>query len=1110
MFLYICFSLKSEQMKKLVLLLTIMSIVLSSCENNSTERTRDGVYTDAAQTLFTKITSDESNVAFTNTIREDLEYNFLNYPYLYTGAGVAIGDIDKDGLDDIFLTANFGANKLYKNKSNFVFEDISKSALVEDVSGFTTGASMMDINGDGWLDIYVCKAGSLEDDNGRRNKLYVNQQNGTFKEMAKNYGLDDPGYTTQVYQLDYDKDGDLDIYVVNYRYDFKNNIKISSKIQSEIEEVTSDQLYRNDGETFTKVTAEAGIHNKAWGLAGSVGDFNNDGWDDIYVSNDYLEPDILYINQKNGTFKDNIKKQFNHISFNSMGSDYADLNNDMYPDLITVDMLAENYARSKENMASMSTENFMTMVRVGYHHAYMANMLHVSSGYGKFIETSQLSGVVKTDWSWAPLIADFDNDGLKDIFVSNGVYKDYHNQDFRTQLKAINAKGESMTLQAVLDMMPAKKLNNYIYKNNGDLTFTKKIKEWGLEDPNFSNGAAYADFDNDGDLDLIVNNINDEIGLYRNNSNQNYVQIQLEGATENTLGIGAEVYVKTPKETQFQQLYVARGFESSVSPTLNFGLGENPTIEEINVQWPNGTVSKVKNPKGNQRIIISQATAIASNVDLKAIERLKKNTYPNALALTYTQVENDINDYDTQLLLPQKQSTKGTGITKADVNGDGLEDMFVGNAAGAAAAMFLQKADGTFTEINTALWKADATYEDANALFFDADSDGDQDLYVVSAGYELKQNDPLLQDRLYVNDGKGNFSKKANALPVMRTSGKAIAAADIDADGDLDLFVGGNVIPGKYPLAPNSYLLQNNNGIFKDITPNNQELANPGMISEALFTDYDGDKDADLLLVGEWMTPTFFKNDNGVFTKTETEAFKKKEGWWFSAAEKDMDGDGDMDYFFGNIGMNNKFHPSEKKPLFINAKDFDNNGSFDVAMSKLNNGIMVPVRGKECSSQQNPFLLETIGSYKEFASLNFEEIYGKEKLSDAYKLTAYTFETVYAQNNGDGTFTVSKLPNMAQLGPTLSLLIKDFNNDGNMDVMGVGAMYDAEVETIRYDSNYGYVLLGDGKGTFEYSKKYDPYLTTETKDITEITIKGNSYYVVVSNNAPLEVFTFQP
>ncbi|MBT8255982.1 MAG: CRTAC1 family protein, partial [Bacteroidia bacterium] len=541
-----------------------LSILLISCDQKGGDAIKKGGYTNGATTLFTKVGSQESNIRFKNMIREDLEFNFLNYPYLYTGAGVAVGDIDNDGLQDIYLTANFGPNKLYKNKGNFQFEDITIASKTEDYQGFATGATMLDINNDGWLDIYVAKAGSMDNDDGRRNLLFVNQQDGTFSEEGKQWGVDDPGYSTQAYSLDYDKDGDLDLYVLNYRYDFKNNTKISGEIQSQIEEVTSDQLYRNDGNKFTKVTGEAGIYNKAWGLAGAIGDFNNDGWDDIYVSNDYLEPDVMYINQQDGTFKNEINERMNHISFNSMGSDLADLDNDNHPDLITVDMLAENYARSKENMASMSTENFMSMVEVGYHHAYMANMLHYNVGNGKFKETAQLSGVVKTDWSWAPLLADFDNDGLKDIFITNGVYKDYNNQDFRNELRARNARGESMTLQAVLDLMPSQKLDNYIYKNNGDLSFTKVIKEWGLEDPNFSNGAAYADFDNDGDLDLIVNNVNDEIGLYRNNANSNYVQVRLKGPNNNSLGIGAQVFLENSTGSQHQQLYLARGFQSSV------------------------------------------------------------------------------------------------------------------------------------------------------------------------------------------------------------------------------------------------------------------------------------------------------------------------------------------------------------------------------------------------------------------------------------------------------------------------------------------------------------------------------------------------------------------
>lgn len=1097
-------------MKKYFLTL-FSTCLLFSCSDNTTQSSKTGEYTDGATTLFSKITPENSNIFFKNMVREDMDFNFLNYPYLYTGAGVAIGDFDNDGLEDIYLASNFGPNKLYKNKGDFQFEDITTASKTEDFTGFSTGATILDINNDGWLDIYVAKAGSLDDDEGRRNLLFVNQKDGTFKEDGAKWGVDDPGYSTQAYSLDYDKDGDLDLYVLNYRYDFKNNTKISGLIQSQIEEVTSDQLYRNDGDRFTKVTGEAKIYNKAWGLAGTIGDFNNDGWDDIYVSNDYLEPDIMYINQKDGSFKNEINSRVNHISFNSMGADYADLDNDMYPDLITVDMLAENYARGKENMASMSTENFMSMVNVGYHHAYMANMLHYNVGNGKFKETAQLSGIVKTDWSWAPLIADFDNDGLKDVFISNGVYKDYNNQDFRIALREKNARGESMTLQAVLDMMPSQKLDNYLYKNNGDLTFTKVIKEWGMEDPSFSNGAAYADFDNDGDLDLIVNNVNDEIGLYRNNANENYLKIKLKGSQNNSMGLGASVYVTSNSTTQFQKKYVTRGFESSISEILNFGLGNNSEIEEVIVEWPDGKISKLENVSANEMITVDYASATTETLSIKNNETFTQKLDPMQLGIDYTHVENEFNDFSLQLLIPQKLSTKGTGISKTDVNGDGLEDFFVGNAAGAAASLYVQEAGGTFTKSSQSLWDKESNFEDANALFFDADGDGDQDLYVVSAGYELDENSPLLQDRLYSNDGKGNFSRNKNALPTMLVSGKSVVSGDYDKDGDLDLFVGGNVVPAKYPLSPRSYLLENDNGTFKDATPTNDVLSEIGMVSEAKFTDYDKDDDLDLLVVGEWMQPVIYTNNNGGFSNTETvSGFENAEGWWYSITAADYDGDGDEDYIFGNIGKNNKFQPKKDKPIYIYGKDFDDNGSFDVALSKINDGKLVPVRGKECSSEQNPFLLEKINSYKEFASLEMKDIYGEDKLDDAFKLTLHMFETVYVENLGDGAYEMHKLPNQAQVGPTLSLISDDFNKDGHMDVMGIGAIYDAEVETIRYDSNYGYVLLGDGKGSFNYSKEYDPFIDRDSKDIAQITINGKQHYIVASNNAPLEIFTFNP
>ncbi|MDC8005472.1 VCBS repeat-containing protein [Aureisphaera galaxeae] len=1097
-------------MKKGIVLL-IALICFFSCSEESGRSVKSGGYTEGATTLFTKIESDQSGIRFKNNLVQTLEFNFLNYPYIYAGGGVAVGDIDNDGLDDVYFVSNFGPNKLYKNKGDFQFEDITVASKTEDYKGFATGATLLDVNNDGWLDIYVSKAGSLNDDNERRNKLFVNQQDGTFTEEAKKWGIDDPGYTTQAYQMDYDKDGDLDLYIVNYRYDFKNNTKISGEIQRQIEETTSDQLYRNDGNRFTKVTAEARLYNKAWGLGAAIGDFNNDGWDDIYVANDFLEPDAMYINQKDGTFKDEVIQRLNHISFNSMGNDFADLNNDLNPDLITVDMLAENYARSKENMASMSTENFVTMVNIGYHHAYMANMLHYNIGNGKFRESSQLSGVVKTDWSWAPLLADFDNDGLKDIFISNGVYKDYTNQDFRTEIKMRNARGETMTIDQILDLLPSEKLDNYIYKNNGDLSFSKKIEEWGLKDPSFSNGAAYADFDNDGDLDLIVNNINDEIGLYRNNANENYVQVDLKGPNRNPMGIGASVYVEEEGRTQLQQLYLTRGYQSSVSNVLHYGLKGSANIKSITVTWPDGKISKVESPDMNQRIEIDYAGAISGTSPYAKSSGMKQSADAESLGITYQHQENEFNDYALQLLIPQKQSTKGTNIVTADVNGDGLEDFFVGNASGANAAMYIQQGNGTFTSTNENLWKNEAKYEDANALFFDADGDQDMDLYVVSAGYDLTKDSPLLQDRLYVNDGKGNFSKKGNALPKMLSSGKAVSAADFDGDGDTDLFVGGNVIPAEYPKPPSSYLLRNDNGTFADITSENNSLSEMGMVSQSLFTDYDGDNDLDLLVVGEWMQPTFFNNNNGTFAKAENiSGLEKTEGWWFSATEQDFDGDGDKDYVLGNVGKNNKFQPKKDKPIYIYGKDFDNNGSFDVALSKINQGKLVPVRGKECSSEQNPFLLDKIKSYKEFASLEMKDIYGEDQLKDAFQLTAYQFETVYLKNNGNGAFEVVKLPNEAQLGPTLGLLSEDFNGDGHQDILGIGAIYDAEVETIRYDSNYGYVLLGDGQGGFAYAKEYDPFIDSDSKGVSKLSINGKEHYVVVSNNAPLEVFTFQP
>ena len=1094
-------------MKNILIICLLFLTTLSCIKETSTKKDIEKPNTN--EVLFQKITSKESTISFKNNIKQTYEFSFMNYAYIYTGAGVAVGDIDNDGLEDLYFVSNFGPNKLYKNNGEFNFTDITIKSKSEDYQGFSTGATMLDINNDGWLDIYVCKAGSLDNHDLRRNLLFINQKDGSFKEESKKWGLDDPGHTTQVYPLDYDKDGDLDLYVVNYRYDFNNTGTISGDIQKQLEQITSDQLYRNDGNSFTKVTSEAGLYNKAWGLSAVISDFNEDGWDDIFVANDFFEPDVIYINQQDGTFKNEINDRLKHITTNSMGSDYSDLNNDLLQDLITVDMAPESHIRSKENMASMSTPNFLKMVEIGYHHQYMVNMLHTNTGKGIFKESSQLSGVSNTDWSWAPLIADFDNDGLKDIYVTNGVDKEYTNRDAKNMLNDLGKKSISMNIEDVLKSFPSEKINNYIFQNNGDLSFSNKIKDWGLEDPSFSYGAAYADLDNDGDLDLITNNVDDPAGIYKNNSNNNYLQVKLKGPKINSLGIGAKVYLINKDQSQLRQQYLTRGYKSSVTPILNFGLNDKKIASQVIVQWPDGKTSKLTNVKANQLITIDYNEATDEPLVLNKETKLKKNITPSSLGIDYTHIENEFNDYAVQLLIPQKQSTKGTGIATGDVNDDGLEDFFIGNALGASAALYVQNNNGSFTSSNKNLWNKESKYEDASALFFDADSDGDQDLYVVSAGYELDENSPLLQDRLYKNDGKGNFSFDKDALPKMITSGKSVIAGDYDADGDLDLFVAGNVIPGKYPLSPKSYLLNNENGKFTDHTSSSESLSEVGMISEAIFTDYDNDNDKDIMVIGEWMAPTFFTNTNGVFKKDTTiSGLENSEGWYFSVTAGDYDNDGDQDYVLGNLGKNNKFHPSEEKPLYIYAKDFDDNGSFDIAMSKIFHGKQVPVRGKECSSEQNPFLLDKIQTYKEFANLDMGNIYGEEELNDAFQLIAYNFETIYLENLGNGSIKIKHLPNEAQMGPTLSFITSDFNNDGNLDIMGIGAIYDSEVETIRYDGNYGYVLLGNGEGKFSYSKKYDPSIDKDAKDLKQININGKIHYLVVSNNQPINVFSY--
>ncbi|MFK8103794.1 MAG: VCBS repeat-containing protein [Saprospiraceae bacterium] len=1061
--------------------------------------------------LFQMVDPAHSNLQFSNQIQETDAQNYIFYNYFYNGGGVSLGDINNDGLIDIYLSANQQSNKLYLNKGNLQFEDITAKAGVADATGWTTGVNMIDINGDGWLDIYVCKAG-YQNFELRQNKLYINDGKMGFTEQAKTYGLNDDGFATQSYFLDYDKDGDLDMYLVNHRHDFKNNTKLSQRIDNDLVPELSDKLFRNDGNNrFTEVGKAAGIMNKAWGLSATIADFNDDGWEDIYVANDFMQPDYLYINNQKGGFTNQVQDYMRHISFYSMGSDISDINNDGLPDLVVLDMVAEDHVRSKRNMASMSNFNFWSMVERGYHYQYMQNSLQLNNGKGSFSEISQLAGISKTDWSWAPLLADFDNDGYKDLFVTNGIKRDVTDNDFKLQLAALQKAGKKINYQQLLNMMPSNTQANYIFQNNGDLSFSKKTMAWGLSRSVNSNGSAYADLDNDGDLDLVVNNLDAVAAIYKNTSNtaNNYLDVQLKGNTKNPMGIGAKITLQSEAGLQYQEQYLSRGFQSSVSPVLHFGLGKTPQIDRLTVAWPDGTESILQNVKVNQRLVVEQKQAKKFARTQQKPKRTFQELDPKTLGIDYRHQEKNYDDFLKEILLPHKHSQHGPYLAKADVNGDGLEDFFVGGAAGSAGALYVQDQAGKFQQLSENTWKKDKAYEDLGLVFFDADQDEDLDLYVVSGSNEFPEQSPLLQDRLYLNDGKGNFKKANNRLPKMLTSGLRVRAADFDGDGDQDLFVGGRVVPAKYPQTPRSYLLQNDKGYFKDVTKSiAPELASCGMVTDAIFTDVDQDKDLDLLVVGEWMPIQLYKNEQNKLVLQEEPSLAKTNGWWFSIRAGDFDGDGDQDYMVGNLGKNKKFKANYDSPFHVYCNDFDDSGSLDIVLSSESTGTQLPVRGRECSSQQMPFIKEKFPTYKQFAEASLDDIYG-EKLASATHLEAYTFASSYLQNNGDGSFELIKLPNPAQIGPITGMWIDDYNQDKALDVIAIGNIYGSEVETVRYDASVGVLLEGNSQAAFKAITNLQSGIRTngDAKDILLIERGTHPALLLVSlNNQAVQTF----
>ncbi|NMH89691.1 VCBS repeat-containing protein [Flavivirga algicola] len=1057
------------------------------------------------------LSSERTGIDFNNTIKETTTKNIFYYSQIYNGAGVAIGDINNDNLPDIFFCGNEVSDRLYLNKGQFQFEDITKKSRIAKHSGWSWGVTMVDINADGYLDIYISRNGEsmkLED---RKNQLYINNQDLTFTESAMAYGLADAGFSTQAVFFDMDNDGDLDMYQVNQPADSKLFKRF--KIPEARYKFYTDKLYRNDNGRYRDVSQQAGIQNTlAYGLSVNASDFNNDGWTDLYIANDYDEPDFMYYNNGDGTFRDVVDDKLKHVSRFSMGSDTGDINNDGLIDLMTLDMAAEDHYRSKTNMGSMSTEAFNKIVNTGGHYQYMFNTLQINTGAGSFSDVANIAGIAKTDWSWGTLLVDLDNDGWKDIVVSNGIKKDVRNNDFVDILNNLDINMTAEEFFGKSKLAPSSPLPNYVFKNRGGLEFEKVTKDWGFDAPSFSSGIAYGDLDNDGDLDIVTNNMDAPAFVYENKATGNFLTIDLEGPENNTQGYGAKATIYHNGKIQVAEHHVTRGYFSSVEPGLFFGLGKDVEIDKVEVVWADGKRNLFENIGANRTIMAKYSKA--EKTMTKGSDKTKKpfvRINAKGIGLPFVHKENEFDDFEKEVLLPHKLSQNGPFSASGDVNGDGLEDLFIGGAIGESGILYIQqKKNGTFKKNVSQPWEKDKDSEDLGCLFMDIDGDGDKDLFIASGGSEFERGHALLKDRIYINNGLGEFTKSDKALPAIYESSQCVKVSDIDSDGDLDIFVGTRLIADKYPFPASSYLLVNEGGVFEKasdgIAPS---LENIGMVTDAVFTDIDGDNDDDLMLVGEWMEIVVLENEKGKFiNNSEKYGLNDTRGLWWSITASDLDNDGDDDYIIGNLGKNNKFKASKEHPFKVYANDFDNNGINDVVLAKYYKNDYVPVRGRECTSQQMPYVAEKFKDYHSFASSKLLEILPEDKVENAVIYEISNFESIVLINDA-GMLKRKQLPIQAQISPIKSSVVSDFNHDGFKDILIAGNHYGVEVETTRYDAGIGAVLLGDGKNNFTYlpPKQSGFYVPYDSRDITCIRQSNKNLIVITNNNGPVTIFS---
>lgn len=1057
-----------------------------------------------SQPLFTLLPEKQTGIRFQNSIAETPEQNVLAYEYFYNGGGVAVGDLNNDGLTDIVFTANIDQPKIYINKGNLSFEDVTAKSKIR-ATGWKTGVTMADVNADGWLDIYICRSGNGEEAE-RRNLLFINQQNGSFKEMGAQYGVDDKGHSTQAVFFDYDRDGDLDLFVLNHSTKRYRNFDVAW-MKSARDSLAGDKLFRNDNGHYSDVSADAGIIGNpiCFGLGVAVADFNRDGWPDMYVTNDYDEDDYLYINQHDGTFKEAVSSFLGHTSKFSMGCDVGDINNDGMSDLITLDMLPEDNRRQKLLKGPDGYDFFQMLLSNGYYYQYMRNMLHLATQYNdrvEFSEIGQLAGISNTDWSWSALFGDYDLDGWQDLFITNGYMRDYTNLDYLKyivpeEIKKARAAGTQPDLYGMVQKMPSSGVKNYLYRNKGDLTFENMSQQWGMDLVSLSHGAAYADLDNDGDLDLVVNNTNKTAFIWQNHAEDkknNYLKVRLKGSGGNSFGVGAKLIVSAADGfQQLQELQLTHGFQSSMEPCLFFGLGKRTSVQ-LQVIWPNGKTQLLNGQAVNQTIVLEQKNAVDELKKEAAAPQLFTEII-NEKAL-FTHVEDDYNDFKKEPLLPHQFAKNGPALAAGDVDGDGKIDFFVGAGKGQPAGIFMNEGAGKFTALATDLFFTQTAFEASAAVFADLDNDKDLDLYVVSGG-----NEAHFQDHIYWNDGKGNFSIKENVLPVTSASGGAVVVFDMDGDGDLDIFRGSQVSTGSYPLAPASYLFENDHGVFKDVTP--AVLKNIGMISTAAVADINRDGVNDLVLAGEYMPVTLVYGQikPPYFNEAGVKAIPHSSGWWNSVKLEDIDNDGDLDIIAGNHGLNSQMKASAVTPVTIDAADIDNNGSMDALTSYFIQGKSYPMPSRDELLDQVPSLKGKFSSYKAYADATVKDIFTEEQLKKALHLEAEEFRSGVFINDKGG-FSFAPFGNEAQLFPVRDLVVADYNHDGLKDLLLAGNNYAVRAQSGRYDAGKGLLLLQKKEGGFAPLLNTGFHAARDTRKLIAI----DNLIIVGNNNDVLQIF----